>query len=101
MKLEGYYYVYIVTNKNKTVLYTGMTNDLARRLMEHKEASIPFHYKSFAGHYNSYFLLHYECFVNVIDAIAREKEIKGWRRSKKEDLINEDNPGWLFLNDEV
>ena len=91
----------MVTNKNKTVLYTGMTNDISRRLTEHEEASIPFNYKSFAGHYNSYFLLHYECFANVMDAIAREKEIKGWRRSKKEQLINMHNPGWKFLNGEV
>ena len=101
MKTEGYYFVYIVTNKNKTVLYTGITNDLPRRIMEHEEASIPFHYKSFAGHYNAYFLVHYECFANILDAIGREKEIKGWRRSKKEKLINENNPDWKFLNNEV
>ncbi len=101
MKLEGYYYVYIVTNKNKTDLYTGISNDLTRRLEEHEMASIPFNYKSFAGHYNTYFLLHYEIFENVMDAIAREKEIKGWRRSKKEDLINTHNPQWKFLNDEL
>jgi putative endonuclease len=95
------YYVYIVTNKNKTVLYTGITNDLFRRLAGHKENSIPFRHPSFAGQYNAYFLLHHEHFQNVDQAIAREKEIKGWRRSKKEVLINMLNPDWKFLNDEV
>ena len=103
MKISGghNYYVYIVTNKNKTVLYTGITNDLYRRLKEHEENSIPFHHKSFAGQYNAYFLLHYERFHQVENAIAREKEIKGWRRSKKEALINTLNPEWKCLNDEI
>ena len=95
------YYVYIVTNKNKTVLYTGITNDLFRRLQQHKENSIPFGHPSFAGRYNSYFLLYYENFKQVQDAIAREKEIKGWRREKKVQLINVLNPDWKFLNDEI
>lgn len=103
MKTSGghNYYMYIVTNKNKTVLYTGVTNDLYRRLHEHKENSIPFGHPSFAGKYNAYFLLYYEWFQQVEDAIAREKEIKGWRRSKKEALINSINPDWKFLNDEI
>ena len=93
--------MYIVTNKTKTVLYTGITNDLYRRLEEHKENSIPFRHPSFAGRYNSYFLLYYEWFQQVEDAIARETEIKGWRREKKESLINSLNPDWKFLNDEI
>ena len=103
MKITGGHncYVYIVTNKNKTVLYTGITNDLYRRLQEHKENSIPFGHPSFAGRYNSYFLLYYKRLQNVEDAIAREKEIKGWRREKKEQLINSLNPDWRFLNDEI
>ncbi len=101
MKQIGVYYVYIVTNKNKTVLYTGMTNDLLRRLSEHLQASIPFKQSSFAGQYNAYHLLYYEIFENIMDAITREKEIKGWRRSKKEQLINDFNPEWKFLNDEI
>jgi putative endonuclease len=103
MKIDGghNYYVYITTNKNKTVLYTGITNDLYRRLKEHEENSIPFRHKSFAGQYNAYFLLYYERFSQVESAIAREKEIKGWRRSKKEALINTLNPEWKFLNDEI
>ena len=95
------YIVYIVTNKNKTMLYTGVTNDIRRRLDEHEQDSKPFRYQSFAGHYNAYFLLHYERYEFIEDAIAREKEIKGWRRSKKEALINTENPDWRFLNDEV
>jgi putative endonuclease len=95
------YIVYIITNKNKTALYTGVTNDVGRRLSEHEEAAKLFRPSSFAGRYNAYFLLHYERFEFVEDAIAREKEIKGWRRSKKEALINIDNPEWRFLNDEV
>lgn len=100
--LSGYnYYVYIVTNKNKTVLYTGITNDLYRRLKEHVENSKPFRHRSFAGQYNSYFLLYYERFEQVEYAIMREKEIKGWRREKKEALINTLNPEWRFLNEEI
>ena len=95
------YFVYIVTNKNKTVLYTGVTNNLARRLYEHEQNSIPFRHRSFAGQYNAYFLLYYERFEFIEHAIAREKEIKGWRRSKKEALINSMNAEWKFLNDEI
>ena len=95
------YFIYIVTNKNKTVLYTGVTNDLARRLYGHEQNSIPFRHPSFAGQYNAYFLLYYERFEFIEHAIAREKEIKGWRRSKKEALINSMNAEWKFLNDEI
>src|SRR5665647_587424 len=95
------YFVYILTNKNKTVLYTGVTNDLYRRISEHYENSKPFRHSSFAGKYNAYYLLYYERFDQVAYAIAREKEIKGWRRSKKEALINTLNPEWHFLNQEV
>jgi putative endonuclease len=93
------YYVYIVTNKNKTVLYIGVTNNLKIRLQQHYQNAIPFTHKSFAGKYNVYNLLYYERFEYIEQAIAREKELKGWRRSKKEDLINTINPDWKFLND--
>jgi putative endonuclease len=95
------YIVYIVTNKNKTVLYTGVTNSIERRLLEHEEDAKNFLYPSFAGHYNAHHLLYYERFEYIEDAIAREKEIKGWSRNKKENLINIDNPDWRFLNDEI
>lgn len=91
------YFVYILTNIHKTVLYTGVTNDLARRLAEHT-INEP---NTFTGRYNCVFLLYHEKHRYIDKAIAREKEIKGWRRVKKESLINEFNPGWLFLNDEL
>ena len=95
------YFVYITTNKNKTVLYVGVTNDLYTRLIQHKENAEPFTHKSFVGKYNAYFLIYYERFGHIEHAIEREKEIKGWRRSKKDELINSFNPEWKFLNDEV
>lgn len=95
---EGIYnfYVYILTNKNKTVLYTGVTNDLKRRLQEHKEK---INLKSFTARYNVEFLLYFEHFTWIQLAIAREKEIKDLKRDKKEILINTINPDWNFLND--
>ena len=93
------YFVYIITNKNKTVLYTGVTNDLEQRLTEHflnngkKE--------TFAGKYNCCFLLFYERFQYIDKAIDREKEIKGWTRKKKEALILIGNPEWEFLNSKI
>jgi putative endonuclease len=95
---EGIYnfYVYILTNKNKTVLYVGVTNDLKRRLQEHKEKINP---NSFTARYNVEFLLYYEHFTWIQLAIAREKEIKDLKRDKKELLINTINPDWNFLND--
>lgn len=95
---EGIYnfYVYILTNKNKTVLYTGVTNDLKRRLQEHKGKTNP---KSFTARYNVEFLLYYEHFTWIQLAIAREKEIKDLKRDKKEILIKTINPDWKFLND--
>jgi putative endonuclease len=95
------YYVYITTNKNKTVLYIGVTNDLKARMQQHEENAKLFTHKSFAGKYNAYFLLYYEHFEWIEQAIAREKELKGWRRSKKEELINKVNAEWKFLNDSL
>ena len=93
------YFVYITTNPNKTVLYTGITNTLNRRLEEH--ALNAGNSDTFAGRYHCYNLLYYERFTYVEHAIAREKEIKKWNRAKKEDLIKSVNPNWEFLNDEV
>lgn len=95
------YFVYITTNQNKTVLYVGVTNDLYTRLVQHKENAALFTHSSFAGKYNAYFLIYFERFGQIDHAIEREKEIKAWRRSKKEELINAFNPEWKFLNDEV
>lgn len=94
------YFVYIVTNINKTVLYIGITNDLFTRLNEHYNDSNTSK-KHFTGKYNAYHLIYWERFDNIEYAIEREKELKGWRRSKKENLINSFNPTWKFLNDEV
>ena len=94
---EGIYnfYVYILTNRQKTVLYTGVTNDLKRRLTEHKEKLNP---NSFTAKYNIEFLVYYEHFGWIQLAIAREKEIKDLKRDKKEALIKEFNPEMEFLN---
>lgn len=94
------YFIYILTNKKKTVLYTGVTNNIKRRIFEHKEDSLGTK-KTFAGKYNCIFLIYYERFQFIEHAIKREKEIKGWLRSKKENLISEFNPKWEFLNDKV
>lgn len=91
------YWVYIVTNHQKTVLYTGVTNNLMRRLEEHKFAAHTSQQESFCGKYKTYHLLFAECFQQVNDAIANEKRIKGWRRDKKIALINQHNPNWDFL----
>jgi putative endonuclease len=93
------YYVYITTNPARTVLYTGMTNDLVRRLAEHYESrGKPGH---FAGKYFCYQLLYWEHFRYVYHAIEREKQIKGWTRQKKNELISSFNPEWRFLNEEI
>jgi len=93
------YYVYIMTNKRGTVLYCGVTNDLTRRVSEHVNGSI----KSFTKLNHVSRLLCFEAFSNVRSAIAREKQIKGWRRAKKIELIKTTNPrcqdlaGQLFI----
>jgi putative endonuclease len=94
------YFVYIITNSNRKVLYTGMTDHLVRRLFEHKEDSFDAK-KHFAGKYNCYYLLYWERFDWVDHAIVREKQIKGWTRAKKDALINDFNPNWVFLNDTI
>jgi putative endonuclease len=94
------YFVYITTNKTKKVLYTGVTDDLKRRLVEHEEdAKGP--KETFAGKYNCYHLVYHEFYYDINQAIARDKEIKGWSRAKKINLIESMNPEWRFLNEEV
>lgn len=88
--------VYILTNKNNTVLYTGLTNDLCRRLYEHKQKLNP---KSFASRYNVNKLVWFENYFDIVEAIAREKQIKAGSRAKKLKLINEMNPEWRDLSD--
>lgn len=87
------FYVYIMANKNNTVLYTGVTNDLIRRVYEHKEKLV----EGFTGKYNINKLLYYEIFEDPQSAIAREKQIKGGSRSKKIGLIESMNEDWKDL----
>ncbi len=96
---EGHFsfYVYIITNKHRSTYYIGMTNDLGRRLTEHKE-NIEKGIKTFASKYNLQFLVYYEKFTWVQLAIEREKELKGWKRDKKLDLIRSFNENFEFLN---
>lgn len=91
------YFVYLLTNVNRRVLYTGMTENLVRRLIEHEEDAKDMK-EHFTGKYNCYFLLYWERFEWVEHAINREKQIKGWSRAKKEKLITDFNPHWDFLN---
>ncbi|MFT3918735.1 GIY-YIG nuclease family protein [Cloacibacterium sp.] len=94
---EGIYtfYTYILTNKNRTVLYTGVTNDLHRRLFEHKTKK---NLSSFTAKYNVEFLVYYEKYGWIHQAIEREKEIKLMKRNIKLDLIRNSNPNMEFLN---
>jgi putative endonuclease len=90
-------YVYIMTNKNKTTLYIGVTTDLVRRIYEHKNHLIK---NSFTAQYNLEYCIYYEEFTHIESAINREKELKKWNRKKKEDLINKKNPEWRELVNE-
>ena len=87
------FYVYILTNKDNRVLYTGVTNDLKRRVFEHKEKLI----KGFTGRYNINKLVYYEILEDAENAIIREKQIKAGSRAKKIKLINGFNAGWSDL----
>jgi putative endonuclease len=91
------YCVYIVTNKNNKVLYTGVTNNLQRRIFEHKQKLV----EGFAKKYNVEKLVYYDVFNDVKYAITREKQIKGGSRQKKIDLVNEINPMWCDLYDNL
>jgi putative endonuclease len=90
--------VYIITNKNKTTLYTGVTSDLKRRILEHKQH---IHKGSFSDRYNLEYLVYYETFPFIDEAIAREKQLKAGNRKRKEELINSMNPEWKDLFDEI
>ena len=87
------YFVYILTNKNNTVVYTGFSNDLSNRVIQHQEKVN----KCFTSRYNINKLVYYETFDSPFDAIAREKQIKGYSRAKKNALINKNNPEWKDL----
>jgi len=87
------YYIYIMTNKNNDVLYTGVTNDLKRRVYQHRSKQI----KGFTQKYNLCKLVYYEIFGDPYNAITREKQIKAGSRKRKIDLIEEMNPDWNDL----
>lgn len=96
---EGFhtYYVYILTNKNRSTFYIGVTNNLKIRLQQHKN-NLENGNITFASKYGIEFLIYYEKFVWVKQAIAREKELKKWRRDKKLSLVHGFNPEFEFLN---
>ncbi len=84
------YYVYILTSKENTALYIGVTNDLRRRLIEHKNEIAD----GFTKRYHLHKLVYYEKYSEINDAISREKQLKGWSRRKKNALIEKRNPDW-------
>ena len=88
------YFVYLMTNRSRIVLYTGVTNDLARRVWEHQNGTV----KGFTKRYRLTILVYHETYNDIGDAISREKEIKGWRRSKKNALVETLNPKWIDLS---
>lgn len=91
-------YIYILTNKNNTTLYVGVTSDLRKRIYEHKSK---LHSKSFTSRYNLDKLVYFEFHLTIIAAIAREKQIKAGSRQKKIELIEIENPNWDDLYDNL
>ena len=91
---EKAYYVYILCNHHRNVIYTGVTNNLLRRIFEHRSKQIP----GFTNKYNVSILVYYEQTRCALSALAREKQIKKWRREKKDALINSMNPKWTDLS---
>lgn len=90
--------VYIMTNKHRNVLYIGVTSNLPVRIQQHKSRVFR---NSFTDKYNIEFLIYHETFFDIESAIAREKEIKKWRREKKNELINQFNSKWIDLTDSL
>ena len=88
------YFVYMLTNWNNKVLYIGVTNNLERRLFEHQSNSAD----SFTKRYNVNKLVYFESCNDIKEAIEREKQLKGWRRQKKNDLVEKNNPDWIDLH---
>jgi putative endonuclease len=93
VRLLKTYYVYMMANRSRT-LYTGVTNSLSRRVLEHKQKLVP----GFTSHYSLKRLLYFETFGDIRAAIQREKQIKGWLREKKLALIASKNPTWEDLS---
>ena len=97
MKQQGSYYVYILTNWNNKVMYVGVTNDLHKRIYQHKNKCID----GFTKKYNVNKLVYYESTEDIMSAISREKQIKGWIRKKKNSLVLTINPSWKDLSLEL
>ena len=91
------FFVYMTTNRSRVVLYTGVTNDLERRVSGHRNGTV----KGFTKQYKLDRLVYYENYSDIRDAITREKEIKGWRREKKNALVITLNPSWKDLGQEL
>ncbi len=91
------YFIYLLTNKYNRVLYTGVTNDLIRRIYEHKNKL----QKGFTKKYNLDRLVYYEMYDDIANAIGREKQIKSWTRKKKNLLIDQFNPEWKDLYEDI
>ena len=98
MSTTKQFYVYIMTNNNDTVLYIGVTNDIIRRIYEHKN---PLNKSSFTARYNIIKLVYYEIFEDSYSAISREKQLKGGNRNKKNELISGFNQTWMDLYDGI
>ena len=94
MKADKSYYVYIITNITNNVLYIGVTNNLPRRIYEHKNGLV----EGFSKKYKTNKLIYYETTNDINSAIAREKQLKNWRREWKMNLIEKENPGFSELN---
>ncbi len=91
------YWVYILTNKSRSVLYTGITNDLYRRMSEHALGRG----SAFTSKYRVHFLVYFEMYHSVIDSITREKQIKNYSRARKEKLIKSSNPQLIDVSKEI
>ena len=88
------YYVYMMTNWSNNVLYIGVTNNLLRRTLEHKSKTV----QGFTQKYNLHKLVYFEDYTNINQAIDREKQLKGWKREKKNQLVSDFNKDWLDLS---
>lgn len=93
---QDQFYVYILTNRHRQVLYIGVTNNLERRMAEHKAET---NKRSFVSRYKTFQLVHVEAYASIVDAIAREKQLKGGSRQQKVELIQHTNPEWRDLAD--
>ena len=92
------YYVYILANATNVAIYTGVTNNLIRRVWEHKENADP---KSFTAKYHIHKLVYYEETSDAKSALEREKQIKDWNRKRKNQLVESKNPSWQDLYPEI